>query len=38
VRIVPAGVQGLVKATVGEPEHLLLGFLNSDKHPQANRW
>jgi rod shape-determining protein MreC len=31
VRIVPAGVQGLVKATVGEPEHLVLGFLNSDK-------
>jgi rod shape-determining protein MreC len=32
VRIVPAGVQGLVKATVGEPEHLVLGFLNSDKN------
>jgi rod shape-determining protein MreC len=32
VRIVPAGVQGIVKATVGEPEHLVLGFLNSDKN------
>jgi rod shape-determining protein MreC len=31
VRIVPAGVQGLVKASVGEPDHLVLGFLNSDK-------
>jgi rod shape-determining protein MreC len=31
VRIVPAGVQGLVKATVGEPDHLVLSFLNSDK-------
>jgi rod shape-determining protein MreC len=32
VRIVPAGVQGIVKATVGEPETLVLGFLNSDKN------
>ncbi len=32
VRIVPSGVQGLVKATVGEPNHLVLGFLNSDKN------
>jgi rod shape-determining protein MreC len=31
VRIVPAGVQGLAKATVGEPDHLVLSFLNSDK-------
>ncbi len=32
VRIVPAGVQGIVKATVGEPDRLVLGFLNSDKN------
>jgi rod shape-determining protein MreC len=32
VRIVPAGVQGMVKATVGEPERLVLGFRNSDKN------
>ncbi|HEY2055148.1 MAG TPA: rod shape-determining protein MreC [Solirubrobacterales bacterium] len=32
VRIVPAGVQGIVKATVGEPELLVLGFLNSTKN------
>lgn len=32
VRIVPAGVQGIVKATVGEPERLVLGFLNSTKN------
>jgi rod shape-determining protein MreC len=32
VRIVPAGVQGIVKASVGEPERLVLGFLNSDKN------
>jgi len=32
VRIVPAGVQGIVKATVGEPERLVLSFLNSDKN------
>jgi rod shape-determining protein MreC len=31
VRVVPAGLQGLVKATVGEPNRLVLGFLNSDK-------
>lgn len=31
VRVVPAGVQGVVKATVGEPERLVLSFLNSDK-------
>jgi rod shape-determining protein MreC len=34
VRIVPAGVQGIVKASVGEPERLVLGFLNSDKNIQ----
>jgi rod shape-determining protein MreC len=32
VRVVPAGVQGIVKPTVGEPEHLVLSFLNSDKN------
>jgi rod shape-determining protein MreC len=32
VRIVPAGVTGLVKATVGEPNRLVLSFLNSDKN------
>jgi rod shape-determining protein MreC len=31
VRVVPAGVQGIVKATVGEPNRLVLSFLNSDK-------
>jgi rod shape-determining protein MreC len=31
VRVVPAGVQGIVKPTVGEPNHLVLSFLNSDK-------
>lgn len=32
VRVVPAGVQGLVRATVGEPDRLVLSFLNSDKN------
>jgi rod shape-determining protein MreC len=32
VRVVPAGVQGIVKPTVGEPNHLVLSFLNSDKN------
>jgi rod shape-determining protein MreC len=31
VRVVPAGVQGVLKPTVGEPNRLVLGFLNSDK-------
>jgi rod shape-determining protein MreC len=31
VRVVSAGVTGLAKATVGEPDHLVLSFLNSDK-------
>jgi rod shape-determining protein MreC len=35
VRVVPAGVQGIVRPTVGEPDRLVLEFLNSDKriHP-----
>jgi rod shape-determining protein MreC len=32
VRVVPAGVLGIVKATVGEPNRLVLSFLNSDKN------
>lgn len=32
VRIVPAGVQAILKPTVGEPNKLVLSFLNSDKH------
>jgi rod shape-determining protein MreC len=32
VRVVPAGVTALAKATVGEPNRLVLGFFNSDKH------
>lgn len=32
VKVVPAGIQGIVKPTVGEPSRLLLQFLNSDKH------
>jgi rod shape-determining protein MreC len=32
VKVVPAGSLGIVKATVGEPETLVLGFLNSDKN------
>ena len=32
VRVVPTGVQGLVTPTVGEPDRLVLEFLNSDKH------
>jgi rod shape-determining protein MreC len=32
VRVVPANVQGLAKATVGEPNRLVLSFLNSDKN------
>jgi rod shape-determining protein MreC len=32
VRVVPAGVQGIAKATVGEPNRLVLSFLNSDKN------
>jgi rod shape-determining protein MreC len=32
VRVVPAGVQGLAEATVGEPNRLVLSFLNSDKN------
>ena len=32
VRIVPAGVQAELKPTVGEPNKLILSFINSDKH------
>jgi rod shape-determining protein MreC len=32
VRIVPAGVQAVLKPTVGEPNRLVLSFINSDKH------
>ena len=32
VRVVPAGLQALVKATVGEPNRLVLGFINGDKN------
>jgi rod shape-determining protein MreC len=32
VRIVPAGVQAVLKPTVGEPNKLALSFINSDKH------
>jgi rod shape-determining protein MreC len=32
VRVVPAGVQGIVKPAVGEPDRLVLSFLNSDKN------
>jgi rod shape-determining protein MreC len=32
VKVVPAGIQGIVKPTVGEPSRLLLQFLNSDRH------
>jgi rod shape-determining protein MreC len=32
VRVVPTGAQAIVKATVGEPNRLLLSFINSDKH------
>jgi rod shape-determining protein MreC len=32
VKVVPTGTYGIVKATVGEPETLVLGFLNSDKN------
>ena len=31
VRVVPSGVTALAKATVGEPNRLVLGFFNSDK-------
>jgi rod shape-determining protein MreC len=31
VKVVPANVQGSVRATVGEPNRLVLQFLNSDK-------
>jgi rod shape-determining protein MreC len=31
VRVVPAGLQALVKPTVGEPNRLVLGFINGDK-------
>jgi rod shape-determining protein MreC len=31
VRVVPVGLQALVKATVGEPNRLVLTFLNGDK-------
>ncbi|MFT3865430.1 MAG: rod shape-determining protein MreC [Solirubrobacterales bacterium] len=31
VRIVPAGVQAALKPTVGEPDKLVLGYINSDK-------
>jgi rod shape-determining protein MreC len=31
VKVVPAGVLGIVKPTVGEPNTLVLSFLNSDK-------
>jgi rod shape-determining protein MreC len=32
VKVVPSNVQGIVKATVGEPDKLVLSFLNSDKN------
>jgi rod shape-determining protein MreC len=32
VRVVPTGVQGIVAPTIGEPNRLVLEFLNSDKH------
>jgi rod shape-determining protein MreC len=32
VRVVPAGVQAVLKPTVGEPNKLALSFINSDKH------
>jgi rod shape-determining protein MreC len=32
VKVVPAGIQGIVKPTVGEPNTLVLNFLNSDKN------
>jgi rod shape-determining protein MreC len=32
IRVVPAGVQALIKPTVGEPNKLVLSFINSDKH------
>src|SRR5882757_2068590 len=32
VKVVPAGIQGIVKPTVGEPDTLVLNFLNSDKN------
>jgi rod shape-determining protein MreC len=32
VKVVPAGVQGVVTPTVGEPDRLVLQFLNSDKN------
>lgn len=31
VKVVPAGVQGIVKPTIGEPDRLRIQFLNSDK-------
>jgi rod shape-determining protein MreC len=31
VKVVPSGAMGLVKPTVGEPDTLVLSFLNSDK-------
>ena len=31
VKVVPTGIQGIVKPTVGEPNTLVLNFLNSDK-------
>jgi len=32
VKVVPAGIQGIVRPTVGEPDRLILDFLNSDKN------
>jgi rod shape-determining protein MreC len=32
VKVVPTGILGIVKPTVGEPERLVLSFLNSDKN------
>lgn len=32
VKVVPSNVQGIVKATVGEPDKLVLSFLDSDKN------
>jgi rod shape-determining protein MreC len=32
VKVVPAGIQGIVKPTIGEPGRLVLQYLNSDKH------
>jgi rod shape-determining protein MreC len=36
-KVVPLGIEGVVKPEVGEPGHLLLDFINSSRHPHKGQ-